>query len=160
MGNRADVFSKAGDSITAAPHFLNPIGDGLYNLGDYQYLQAVIDHFSATEARDGNYSFNNLSLTAGVGWPAHAAIDSKFADPSLCDTGESPLAGVTYTLRGGADDAIGLQAAVDGDADEVFWFAGDTFVGRARRGASPREPRAGGPRARPRARESAAGPPP
>lgn len=92
MGNRADVFSKVGDSITAAPHFLNPIGDGLYNLGDYQYLQGVIDHFSATAARGDNLSFNNLSVAAGVGWPAHAAIDSKFADPSLCETDESPLA--------------------------------------------------------------------
>jgi penicillin-binding protein 1C len=49
----------------------------------------------------------------------------------------SPLAGVTYTLRpGGGEDAIGLQAAVDGDADELFWFADETFLGRARRGAT------------------------
>jgi penicillin-binding protein 1C len=48
----------------------------------------------------------------------------------------SPLAGVTYTLRPGAGDGIGLQAAVDGDADEVFWFADETFIGRARRGAT------------------------
>jgi penicillin-binding protein 1C len=50
----------------------------------------------------------------------------------------SPLAGVTYTLRPElqARDAIGLQAAVDGDADEVFWFADETFIGRARGGAT------------------------
>jgi GDSL-like Lipase/Acylhydrolase family len=91
MGNRADVFSKVGDSITAAPHFLNPIGEGLYNLGDYQYLQGIINYFSVTEARDGKTAFDNLSLAAGVGWPAHAAVDANFADSSLCETGESPL---------------------------------------------------------------------
>ncbi len=91
LGNRADVFSKVGDSITAAPHFMSPIGAGLYNLGDYQYLQGVINHFLPTAARDESSSFDNISLAAGVGWPAHAAIDATFADPNLCETGESPL---------------------------------------------------------------------
>jgi penicillin-binding protein 1C len=48
----------------------------------------------------------------------------------------SPLAGVTYTLRpGGQEEAIALEAAVDGDAEELFWFVDDSFVGRARGGA-------------------------
>ena len=62
-----------------------------------------------------------------------------------CDGGDdghaprisSPLSGVTYTLRPGtADDAIGLQASVDGDAAELFWFVDDDFIGRARTGAT------------------------
>jgi GDSL-like lipase/acylhydrolase family protein len=92
MGNRPGVFAKVGDSITAAPHFLNPISEGFYNLGDYQYLQGVINHFSTIEARDGKSSFDTVSLAAGVGWPAHAAVDAHFADPGLCLTDETPLA--------------------------------------------------------------------
>jgi penicillin-binding protein 1C len=49
----------------------------------------------------------------------------------------SPLAGVTYTVRPGhGEEAIALQAAVDGDAEELFWFVDDAFVGRARSGAT------------------------
>jgi hypothetical protein len=90
LGNRADVFSKVGDSITVAPHMLHPIGDGLYNLGDYQYLQGVIDHFSTTSARDGN-SFATNSIAAGSGWTTDAVLKSKYADPKLCLPDESAL---------------------------------------------------------------------
>lgn len=91
MGNRVGVFAKVGDSITAAPHLLNPIGEGLYNLGDFQYLQGIIDTFSATATDEEATSFNHLSLAAGVGWPAHAAVDEKFADAEQCESGETPL---------------------------------------------------------------------
>ncbi len=90
LGNRADVFSKVGDSITVAPHMLHPIGEGLYNLGDYQYLQGVINHFSATSARDGN-SFGNTSIAAGSGWTTDAVLKSKYADPKVCLPDESAL---------------------------------------------------------------------
>jgi hypothetical protein len=91
LGNRADVFSKVGDSITVSSYFLQPIGEGVYHLGDYDELQPVIDRFSATNARDGN-SFINPSLAAGVGWAAWAVLDPSFADPAYCSAGESPLA--------------------------------------------------------------------
>jgi penicillin-binding protein 1C len=49
----------------------------------------------------------------------------------------SPLSGVTYTVRpGGSEEAIALQAAVDGDSEELFWFVDDAFVGRARGGTT------------------------
>jgi hypothetical protein len=90
MGNRADVFSKVGDSITASPSFLGPIGEGRYQLGDYGYLQAAIDHFSVSNAREGN-SFLNPSLAAGIGWSAWAALDPQFSDATQCAPGETPL---------------------------------------------------------------------
>jgi penicillin-binding protein 1C len=48
----------------------------------------------------------------------------------------SPLAGVTYKLRGKPADAatVALQAVAGGDAKEVFWFADQTFLGKAARG--------------------------
>lgn len=91
LGNRPNVFSKVGDSITESPHYLRPISRGLYNLGDFQYLQGVIDYFSTETARDAN-SFGNTSIAAGTGWSSDAVLRAQFADPSLCSPGETPLA--------------------------------------------------------------------
>jgi hypothetical protein len=90
LGNRADVFSKVGDSITVSFYFLQPIGEGMYDLSDYGQLQPVIDRFSTTDARIGN-SFANSSLAAGVGWAAWGVLDPSLADPAYCFAGESPL---------------------------------------------------------------------
>ena len=92
MGNRANVFSKVGDSITVSPVFLGPIGDGYYNLHDYAALQPVIDFFSAQPARGQSNSFNNTSLAAKVGWRARAELSPGLADPAVCQADEGPLA--------------------------------------------------------------------
>ncbi len=70
LGNRANVFSRVGDSITVSPYFLTPIGLGQYDLGRYGYLSAVIGFFSQADARQGN-SFVNPPLAAGGGWSAY-----------------------------------------------------------------------------------------
>ncbi len=48
----------------------------------------------------------------------------------------SPLRGVTYTLRlSKADEqTVPLQATVDASTNEVFWFAGEQYLGKAPRG--------------------------
>ncbi|MBC8099418.1 MAG: hypothetical protein H7Y11_08240, partial [Armatimonadetes bacterium] len=89
-GNRPDVFSKIGDSITVSPMYLQALGDELYTLDEYGHLQAVITHFSATTARTGN-SFTNQSLAATVGWAANAALIPYNANGALCRIGETPL---------------------------------------------------------------------
>ncbi|HLB50127.1 MAG TPA: SGNH/GDSL hydrolase family protein [Anaerolineales bacterium] len=91
LGNRAKVFSKVGDSITVNENFLIPFGIGDYNLGEYAYLQAVIDYFSAATARTGN-SFANISLSADPGWSSWTAINGYAADESICLPGEMPIA--------------------------------------------------------------------
>ncbi len=50
----------------------------------------------------------------------------------------SPLRGVVYTLRPGVDeyDTVALSATTDADAQEVFWFVNETFVGKARSGSA------------------------
>lgn len=90
LGNRPDVFSKVGDSITISNSFLRPLGWGDYNLREYSNLQAVIDYYSPTLARDDN-SFANASLAAQVGWPAQALLNPKTANPEFCWSGEAPL---------------------------------------------------------------------
>jgi hypothetical protein len=90
LGNRRDVFSKVGDSITATPQFLTPIGIGGLYLFDYAYLQPVVSFFSQTIARDHN-SFANTSLAATPGWTSFDLLDPAKATPGICQSGESPL---------------------------------------------------------------------
>ncbi|PJF35629.1 MAG: hypothetical protein CUN49_09560 [Candidatus Thermofonsia Clade 1 bacterium] len=85
LGNRRNVFSKVGDSITAAPHFLYPIGFGQYELGAYGNLANVISFFSQENARAGN-SFANQSLAALSGWTADKLLTPGFAYPEICGT--------------------------------------------------------------------------
>jgi uncharacterized protein YraI len=90
MGNRPNIFSKVGDSITADLHFLYPIGWGTYNLRSYSQLQAVIDHFSTETARESN-SFANPSLAAYPGWTTGSVLNPADAWPGACQSGETPL---------------------------------------------------------------------
>ncbi len=91
-GNRADVFAKAGDSITSAVYFLEPVGVGRTTLGAYEGLAGVIDHFRAAEARDGLNPFVVPSLAAAPGWSTWAVRQPELADETLCQPDESPLA--------------------------------------------------------------------
>jgi uncharacterized protein YraI len=91
LGNRADVFSKVGDSITASRYFLYPIGVGGLQIGAYTNLQPVIDYFSQTPARTHN-SFANESLAARGGWTSGDLLDPQQNVPGVCQFGETPLA--------------------------------------------------------------------
>jgi uncharacterized protein YraI/lysophospholipase L1-like esterase len=91
LGNRRTVFSKVGDSITVAEVMYRPFGFGIYTLGDYAYLQTTIDFFMQTQARDNN-SFNNTSMAAQNGWTTSNVLNPQFANQTVCNEGESPLA--------------------------------------------------------------------
>lgn len=88
LGNRANVFSKVGDSITFDTHFLNPIGWGQYQLRGYASLQPVIDHFMSGAARTSN-SFANTSVAVNGGWTTNEILAPSNAEP--CLPGESRL---------------------------------------------------------------------
>lgn len=90
LGNRANVFSKVGDSLTVATYVLYPIGWGSHTLYDYEYLAPVIQYFSAATARASN-SFANISLSADNGWTTQSVFDPTLANPELCLEGEPPL---------------------------------------------------------------------
>ncbi|MDX2163587.1 MAG: SH3 domain-containing protein [bacterium] len=90
MGNRRDVFSKVGDSLTVATFVLYPIGWGSYNLGAFQHLQNAVGFFSSTNAREGN-SFANVSLAADNGWTTRDILDPGRARGGVCQAGETPL---------------------------------------------------------------------
>ncbi len=90
-GNRANVFAKVGDSITVSILTLNPIGEGLYKLADYGYLQDVIDFYTPALTRNGHNSFNEETVAAAIGWTTYRVLDPEEGDPDLCASDELPL---------------------------------------------------------------------
>jgi hypothetical protein len=86
LGNNPRRFSKIGDSETFTSWFLAPFDKTppTYRLGEYAYLQGVIDHFSGSYARQ--------SVAARQGFNASSVFAPLWADPTLCEAGETPLA--------------------------------------------------------------------
>lgn len=91
VGNRADVFSKIGDSLTVATWAFYPIGWGQQQLGDYGYLQSVVDNFSSEVARDNNNSFSNVPLAADNQWTTFDLLNPQRGNPDICGINETPL---------------------------------------------------------------------
>jgi hypothetical protein len=89
MGNRSNVFSKIGDSITTSANFLYPFGQGQYDLGQYGGLGGVLNYYLQANARAGN-SFVNTSLAAGGGWTADKLLTPGYAFPDTCGS-DTPL---------------------------------------------------------------------
>lgn len=95
-GNRYNVFSKVGDSITLERYFLEQVGQNLTVLSTHVYLQEVIAFYQVERARTDN-SFTNISLAAGSGWTTAAVLNPANADPSC--NGLSPLMCEYVTVR-------------------------------------------------------------
>ena len=91
VGNRANVFSKIGDSLTVATWAFYPIGWGQQQLGTYGYLQPAIDYFSAETVRDNTNSFSNIPLAADNQWTTSDLLNPALGDPEICGSNETPL---------------------------------------------------------------------
>jgi len=78
-GMRSDVFAKMGDSITAYPPFLFPIGYGKYDVGRHWRLLPVIDRFSMRKLDGGKNSFNRDSYAGVRAWGAEHALDTSLS---------------------------------------------------------------------------------
>ena len=83
LGNNPRAFSKIGDCNSELPFFLGKFDEGKYNLGPYVDLQATIDYFAGSFVRD--------SATAWTGNHAWAVFDSTWANPAMCEIGETPI---------------------------------------------------------------------
>jgi hypothetical protein len=115
------AFSKAGDSTIESPYFLARFDSSPYNLGAYQYLQTVIDHFQG--------SYGRKSLAVRVGQHSWTLLNPAWADKQLCEADESPLAcefrvnnPSVVILRLGANDA-GVPKLFDKKMREVVAYA-------------------------------------
>ncbi len=89
MGNRANVFSKVGDSITFYHAFMNDFA-GYYDLGAYSSLQPAVYFFRGPNAR-GENSFNARSLAAEPGWTTYRMLTPGYSSSPLCRADETPL---------------------------------------------------------------------
>jgi len=85
-GRSPAAFAKVGDCESRTTWFLADfdMGAKYYNLGEYEDLQAVIDHFSG--------SFGRLSQVAKPGFTAASLLTPLWADPKVCEKDETPLA--------------------------------------------------------------------
>jgi hypothetical protein len=89
MGNRRNVFTTIGDSLSDTPHFLRPIAYG-YDLRDYGYLLPTLQYFNA-DTGHGN-AYNRRSFATNAGWSSFSVLDANSANPSMCQAGELPIA--------------------------------------------------------------------
>lgn len=83
LGNKPDSFSKIGDCQAVPPYFLASFDYGNYSLGSYAELQAAIDYYSGSWARE--------SVAANRGFNVSSVFVNLWADPKRCAANESPL---------------------------------------------------------------------
>lgn len=84
-GNNPRAFSKVGDCQNVPSMFLSIYDfSGYYTLGDeYGYLQKTIDWYQG--------SFSRESEAVRRGFNAASVVSPVWADPEVCEPGESPL---------------------------------------------------------------------
>jgi lysophospholipase L1-like esterase len=81
MGNHAHVIAKIGDCNTENYAFLSPLDSGNEDLGPYSNLQPAVEYFKG--------SFSLDSVAGRTGYSALTVLDSTWADPRVCQPGES-----------------------------------------------------------------------
>ncbi len=110
MGRDPHAFSKLGDSLIANPYFLRVFDQkdpnlGTYNLGDYAFLQDVIDYYAG--------SFDRYGVGIHVGLHTWSVFDPMWANKKWCKPNENLLdceirlnnPSVMLVLLGTNDDA-------------------------------------------------------
>lgn len=120
------AFSKLGDSTIESPFFMDRFDQpGGYNLGDYSFLQAAIDQFRGSFARD--------SVAVRVGLHAWSIFDSMWAD-ARCTPGETLIAcefrlhRPSYLfIRLGSND-VGVPGYFESSIREIAQYAIDHGV--------------------------------
>jgi hypothetical protein len=84
LGNDPHAFSILGDCLSLPINLFGRYGqEGKYNLGDFAYLQPVIDWF--------HDSFVRQSISVGDGFNTAAVLSPLRADPEQCKKTESPM---------------------------------------------------------------------
>jgi len=110
LGRDPHAFSKLGDSLIANPYFLRVFDQqdpnlGPYVLGDYAFLQPIIDYYRG--------SYDRYGVGIHVGLHAWSVFDPMWADKNWCQPNENLLdceirlnnPSVMLVLLGTNDDA-------------------------------------------------------
>ncbi len=122
LGRNPNAFSKLGDSLIANPYFLRVFDQkdpnlGTYNLGDYAYLQDVINRYQG--------SFDRYGTGIHVGLHTWSVFDPMWASKEWCKPNENLLdceirlnnPSVMLVLLGTNDDAP--QATFESSYDKI-----------------------------------------
>ena len=88
LGNRRNVFTMIGDSLTDTEMFMRSIPGG-YNLRDYGYLLPAIQFFNV-DTGYGN-AFARDPFSAEAGWVTFSTLDTNNTPTDICDPGWAPL---------------------------------------------------------------------
>ncbi|MBM4424254.1 MAG: hypothetical protein FJ030_12845 [Chloroflexi bacterium] len=84
LGNNPRAFARLGDCHSAHPGFLGMFDSPTnYRLGDYAYLQEVINYYS------GSFSHNSQSARSGFHMGSY--FTPLWADPTCCAGSENPM---------------------------------------------------------------------
>ena len=126
IGRNPHAFSKLGDSTIMAPGLLVQFDQDAYNLGDFAYLQSVIDHFAG--------SFERYGAATYVGLHSWTVFDPMIADKTWCFGNETLLAcefrlhnpSILF-IRLGSNDA-GIPESFDQHTREVVQYSIDNGV--------------------------------
>ncbi|MCP4360651.1 MAG: hypothetical protein GY796_21800, partial [Chloroflexi bacterium] len=84
LGRDGHRFSKIGDSIVDTEQFFTWFDSGQYNLGEYAYLEGVVDYYGGVYGRFGVALRDGLNSTA--------VLDPAWANKEYCLPNETPLA--------------------------------------------------------------------
>jgi len=126
LGRNPRAFSKLGDSTILWPHLLAVFDTKKFNLGGYAYLAPSVDFFAGSFSRDGA-----ATRKAFHSW---SAFDPMWADKSVCQPNEAPLAcelrlnnpGVVI-IRLGANDSGSIKL-FDQDLSKIITFCVESGV--------------------------------
>ena len=83
LGRNSHAYSRLGDSTIENPHFMARFDEGPYVLGEYAYLQPVIDYFAGSHARQG--------VAVRRGFHSWTVTDPLWADKSQCLPNENSV---------------------------------------------------------------------
>jgi hypothetical protein len=83
LGNNPHAFSKVGDCQSTLPSFLGDFDTSRYDLGEYSYLQPVVDYFA------GSYGRNSRAVKNGM--TASGAMATLWNSWKDCELEETPL---------------------------------------------------------------------
>ena len=126
LGRNPNAFSVVGDSTTEIPFFLARFDQKPYDLGEYGYLQSVIDYFAGSYSRD--------SVAVRVGLHSYTLFDPLWADKALCLPNEAVLPceirlnnpSIIF-IRLGSND-VGVSELFDKSIREAVQYAMDNGV--------------------------------
>lgn len=121
LGRNPRAFAKVGDSTIHPDHFLSRFDSGPYNLGEYAYLQAVIEQYRG--------SFGRHSAAVRIGLHAWTVFDPIYADKSICLPNEDVLAcefrlhnPVIVLVRLGSND-IGAPSLYESNMRQIVQYS-------------------------------------